>query len=49
MQGMLLVPAAILFQLDFVLELLLIARTVIVDVLTDRALEFDEIILRHEG
>ena len=49
MQGVLLVPPAIFIQLDLVLQLLFIPGTMVIDVLTDRALEFNEIVLWHDS
>lgn len=45
MQGVLFVPLTIFFQLNLILELLLVPFRVVVDVLADGALEFDEIVL----
>lgn len=42
-------PLAVFFQLKLFLNLFLIARGVVVDPVTVSALEFDEIILGHEG
>ena len=49
MQRSLFFPFTILDQLKFRFERLLILLGVVVDVLADRALEFDQIILRHGG
>lgn len=47
MQGMFFVPAAVLRQLDLILQLLFVPLRVVIDVLADGALQLDEIILRH--
>ena len=47
MHGVLLAKLAEFFQLEAILERLLILSAVIVDALTLCALKFDEIILRH--
>ena len=45
MQRVLFLPLAILLELNFALERLLVARGVVVDVFAHRTLEFDQIVL----
>lgn len=47
MQGGFLAPLAILFQFKLRLDQLLVACRLVVNMLTHRALQLDEIILRH--
>lgn len=46
-QGVLLFPLTIFFQLNLILKLLLVSLRVIVDVLAHRTLEFDQVVLGH--
>ena len=45
MEGVLFVPAAVLHQLDLAFDRFLVTRRLVIDVLADGALEFDQVIL----